>query len=333
MSLLRLIVFLLFAHSISLYSQGELRTQNIGDLELTGGGVIKDCKVAYRVFGSANSDSSNIVIYPTWFAGNTEQLRGLMGKGKIVDTSHYCVIALDALGDGFSSSPSNSNGLFPVISIKDMVNSQYILLTKYLKVMKIHAAIGGSMGGMQVYQWLMSYPSFMKKAVPYVGTPRPAVTDMAIWHNQLAMIETAEKCSLPQEEVMRAPNLVMNLFAYTHEYRNERTNRDSFFVYYNGHRKPQPATFTVENYKAQLRAMMSHDIYDGAMPEDAVKKIKAEVFVIAGKYDNLVYHGPAAEFAKLTGSKLYLSESNCGHICVGCELSTVSEMIDEFLKK
>lgn len=324
-------ILLLALINFNLFAQGELRTQNIGDLQLTGGGEIKDCIVAYRIFGSANIDSSNIIIYPTWFAGNSEQLRGLMGKGKIVDTSNYCVIAIDALGDGFSSSPSNTSLPFPEISIKDMVNSQYILLTKYLNIKKIHAAIGGSMGGMQVFQWLVSYPDFMKKAVPYVGTPRPAVTDMAIWHNQLEMIETAEKCGLPEQEVMRAPNLIMNLLAYTHEYRAERTSRDSFFVYYNSHRRPQPLTFTVENYKAQLKAMIRHDIYDGGNPDDVVKKIKAKVFVIAGRYDNLVYHKPAAEFAKLTGSKIYLSESNCGHICVGCELGKISVIIDEFL--
>ncbi len=335
--MLKKLPLLILLFIISLPAQNDLRTQNIGNLKLTGGGVIKNCIVAYRVWGKANADSSNIVIYPTWFAGSSENLKGLLGKGRIVDTADYCVIGLDALSDGFSSSPSNTKlpagEKFPDISVKDMVNSQYILLTKFLGIRKIHAVIGGSMGGMQTFEWLASYPGFMKKAVPYVGTPRPSLTDLVIWRNQVDMIEMAERCGLPPEEAMRAPNQVMHLFAYTHKYRNEKTPRENLEEYYNSHRKINAPTFTPDNYKSQVKAMIKHDIYNGGKPEEFAPKIKANVFVIVASTDNLVYHGPAVELAKLINAKLHISDSYIGHIFVGNELSTLSPMIDAFLKE
>ena len=57
------------------------------------------------------------MLYPTWFGGKSESLANLIGPDKVVDSEEYFVIAVDALGNGVSSSPSNceyqSNKNFP----------------------------------------------------------------------------------------------------------------------------------------------------------------------------------------------------------------------------
>ena len=104
---------------------------SIGDLLLESGETLRNCKVGYRTAGTLNADKSNVIIFPTWFTGTSDGLwkYELIGPGKLADTDRYFVIAIDALGNGVSSSPSTSisqpGAQFPDISIDNMVNSQY----------------------------------------------------------------------------------------------------------------------------------------------------------------------------------------------------------------
>ena len=122
---------LLFTAVIALHAQDQ-QFAHIGDFKLESGGVIRDCVMGYRTFGKMNSAKNNVVIFPTYFGGSSSDLDSFIGTGKIVDSSVYYVIAVDALADGVSSSPSNSKlqarMQFPQITIRDMVNAEHELL-------------------------------------------------------------------------------------------------------------------------------------------------------------------------------------------------------------
>src|SRR5450432_2243192 len=86
----------------------EQQFASLGDFKLESGEVIRDCRIGYRTFGQLNPEKSNVIIVPTWANGTTAQMDGQFGPNRLIDTTKYYAIAMDALGNGISSSPSNS---------------------------------------------------------------------------------------------------------------------------------------------------------------------------------------------------------------------------------
>jgi homoserine acetyltransferase len=100
---------------------------DLGTCKLAGGGEITSCRLGYRTWGMLDAERSNAVVFPTWFAGTSSNVQDWVGADKLVDPAKYFVIAVDALGDGVSSSPSNSASQhgpqFPSFTMRDTVRS------------------------------------------------------------------------------------------------------------------------------------------------------------------------------------------------------------------
>lgn len=319
-----------------LFSQPKLKIENIGDFKLESDKVIEDCKIAYRTFGKLNEEKSNVILFPTGFAGKSEHLASLIGRELLVDDKRYFVIAVDALGNGNSSSPSNSEKqpgkAFPKFTIRDMVDSQYKLLTKKLGIKHLAGIIGGAMGGMQVFEWIVAYPKFMDKAVSYVGTPKLTSYDLLVWHTELLAIEEGQISGIPDRSILQIVASIQSLVMYTPEYRVRETKRIAFQDFLTETFKNYEKNFSADNWACQIRAIMAHDITESYLGflEGAAEQVKCDMFVIVAKQDHTVLPGPALEFARLINAKTLELDSDCGHIAVGCEIERVSKAVQNF---
>jgi homoserine O-acetyltransferase len=169
----------------------EHRFAELGDVELESGEVLRGFRQSYVTHGTLDRDKSNAVLVCISLTGNHHRLDFLIGAGKALDPARDFIIAADPIGNGLSTSPSNSphqSGMrFPRFTLRDMVECQYRLLTQKFGISRLRAVIGASMGGMQALQWAVSHPLFLHNCV--------AMTPMAKTHPWAVLVtETARSC-------------------------------------------------------------------------------------------------------------------------------------------
>jgi homoserine O-acetyltransferase len=315
-----------------------LQFAELGDFKLESGEVIRDCRIGYRTFGTLNSNQSNAVLFPTWALGTTEQLAGSIGSNKLVDSTKYYVIAVDALANGVSSSPSNSQSQprmkFPKITIRDMVNTQHELLTKTLHLNHVMAVMGISMGGMQTFQWIVSYPDFMDKAIPIVGSPQPTPYDLVFIRAQLRAITTDpdwNNGNYTNNPARVAEAEFLALILTTPDEYNRHMTRERL-VRELDKAKNTPG-FDSNDKIRQLQAITALDVsapFGGDM-ERAAAAVKAKLFVISARKDHAVNPTPALDFALLLRAQTFVMEGDCGHLSPGCESQEVNRSVAAFL--
>ena len=322
----------------------NLQMVNLGDFQLESGEIIHDLKIGYRTLGELNTSKSNAILFPTWFTGTTEDLvERVIGEG-LLDPSKFFVILVDALGDGISSSPSNSTAQphmqFPRFTIRDMVRSQHRLVTEVIGVSHLKAVMGISMGGMQTFEWIVSYPNFMDKAVPIHGSPKLSFYDLLLWTAEVRAIQNdpawAEgEYSSPPLNGMKTVAAINSLAVTTPEYVVNENDPADFTEALGKTEQSIIQGFDANNWIRQGQAMMDHDIFarfEGSM-EKAAAAVRAEVLVVVGSHDHMVTPQPALEFAQYLFAPVVELSSSCGHLSVWCEMENVSQIISRFLEK
>jgi homoserine O-acetyltransferase len=226
---------------------------------------------------------------------------------------------------------------FPKFGIRDMVASQHQLLTQVLHIDHLKAVMGISMGGMQTFQWIVSYPDFVDKAIPIVGSPRLAPFDLMLWkaENDAIMGDPAWK----NGEYTDQPALTLltafeGLAIETPEKFNADTTREKLPEWFAQTQK-QIATFDANNHIRQAQAMMAHDVSAtvGGSMERTAAAVKAKVLVIVSVTDHMVTPGPALEFAQMLHAEVLELRDNCGHLAPGCEMGKVGTAVTGFLAK
>ena len=316
--------------------------QQIGQLhicKLANGRQIEDCFIGYRTWGTLNAQQSNAILWPSWFSGNSNNIAAYVGPDKLIDPAKFFLIAVDALGDGVSSSPSNSSDQhgthFPQFTVRDMVDAEYRLATEVLHLQHLHAVMGISMGGMQTFEWMVKYPTFMDLAVPIVGSPRLTSYDLLLWQAELEAAQDdpmfeggnyTERPKLPLVDFIHT----MNVSTPAHYARN--ISRNDYDKEQEKYYTKGILPFDANDWVAQLQAMIHHDIANGGSMEAAAKKVKAKTLVVVAAQDHMVNPQPALDFVPLVHAQTLVLESDCGHLAPGCESDKMFPAVKAFLE-
>ncbi|WP_157235437.1 MULTISPECIES: homoserine O-acetyltransferase MetX [Methylosinus] len=164
-----------------------------------GGGCVAPLTIAYQTYGELNAERSNAILLCHALTGdqhaaNVHPLTGkpgwwdvMVGPGKPFDTERYFIVSSNVVGGCLGTSgPSSIDpttgrpyGLdFPVVTIRDMVRAQAMLID-HLGIDQLFCVAGGSMGGMQVLQWAASYPERVFSAMPIATAPKHSSQNIA----------------------------------------------------------------------------------------------------------------------------------------------------------
>ncbi|SDR13507.1 alpha/beta fold hydrolase [Thermostaphylospora chromogena] len=149
----------------------------LGDFTLQHGATLRGAKLAYQTYGTLAADRGNAVVYPTWYSGRHWDNEWLIGPGMALDPERYFIIVPNMLGNGLSSSPSNTpppydRARFPRVTVYDNVAAQHRLVTERFGIERLRLVTGWSMGAGQTYQWAVSHPDMVERIAPFCGSSR-----------------------------------------------------------------------------------------------------------------------------------------------------------------
>jgi len=275
----------------------------IGDLKLESGEVIKDFAISYVTHGTLNAKKSNAILMVTAISGNHHRLDFMIGPGKALDTNKYFIICTDAIGNGLTTSPSNSTAQprlqFPKFLIRDMVASQYRLMTEHLGINHVVAVVGPSMGGMQALQWGVTYPAYMDSLVamvPLAKTPAWSVAVMEASRKAITLDPAWNQGNYtsPPEQGIRLWRDILSFLAA----RSPEIYRDQFpgnqldvLPWLQAQETNLIKVFDANDWIYQTWAYDRHDV--GTTPgfngdtAKALQSIKAKTFILLGTKDLL----------------------------------------------
>ncbi|NDV62086.1 homoserine O-acetyltransferase [Puniceicoccales bacterium CK1056] len=301
-----------------------------GAFTFESGEKIPGFTLRYETYGKLNPQKDNAILICHALSGDhhcagihnlNDKKQGwwnnMIGPGKPIDTNKYFIICSNCLGGCQGSTGPKSinpetgnpyNMDFPLVSIRDMVRSQYLLLREGLGVESIYAVIGGSMGGMQVLQWGIDYPDFVRKLIPMATTARQNAQAIAFNEvGRLAVMQDPEWQNGAYGDG-KGPNVglaVARMMAHITYLSDagleEKFGRDK--VKPNEARSQFDAEFQVESYLRYqgqsfisrfdansylylTKALDRFDLFgESGQLEDRVKAIRARTLVVAFKSD------------------------------------------------
>jgi len=148
-----------------------------GDFTLQSGVVLPATRVAYRTHGRLNAARDNVIVYPTHYMGTHDSNAWAIGPGMALDPEKYFIIIPNMLGNGLSSSPSNTPApfdgpRFPLVTVRDNVLLQHRLVTELFGITTLALVTGHSMGAQQSFQWAALFPDMVQRVAPFCGSAR-----------------------------------------------------------------------------------------------------------------------------------------------------------------
>ncbi len=306
-----------------------------GDVTLASGIVLPDVKLAYQTHGTLNAARDNVVVYPTHYSGSHDDNRWLVAPGMALSPDRWFVIMPNMLGNGLSSSPSNTPApfdgpRFPGVTLADNVRLQHRLVTEVFGIDRIALVIGHSMAAQQAFHWGAMFPDMVERIAPFCGSARTSRHNFLFLEGLKAAL-TADAAfaggdyAAPPVSGIRAMARVYAGWAWSQSFFRERLDATRFGLpsleaFLTGLWEPSFQRHDANDLLAMLWSWQQADIgalYDGDFAR-ALGAITAQAMVMPCRTD--LYFPPedsAIEVAHMPAAELRVIPSIWGHMAGG----------------
>jgi homoserine O-acetyltransferase len=323
----------------------------LGNFALQSGTTLGKAKLAYKTHGQLNAERSNAILYPTPFAAQHGDIEWLIASGRALDPDRYFIVVLDQLGNGLSSSPSNTAApydrmRFPAITIFDDVAAQHRLVSEVFGIRQIALVVGWSMGAQQAYQWAVSHPEMVERIAPFCGTAKTTPHNAVFLEGVRAAL-TSDGAWMDGEyrdQPVRGLRALARVYAgwgFSQPFYKEELHRQMGFAslseFLTGFWEQRYSRRDANNLLSMLRTWQQNDV--SATPEfggtltRALGSIRARATVMAAQTD--LYFTPAdieAEAGLIRGARFRVIPTLWGHMAGAGLNPTDSQFIEAEIK-
>ena len=330
--------------------QPTIETDFVADEKFTleSGAILSEIVQHYALYGEINADKSNVSLVFHALTGSAridEWWQNVIGAGKALDTRENAFICINFLGSCYGSTGANSAGFqwkdnkteFPLVTVTDIIRAQKLVLDA-LKIEKLNAVIGGSVGGMCALQFAAEFPETSEKCIPIGACELPAM-GLALNHLQREALRIENGVGLARQIAMlsyKSPELFNKRFARNpnrigENPRESFANRYDIAGYLDYQSEIFKNRFDAETFKIISKAM---DLFE--LSDAEIQKIKAETYFVGISSDWLfppddvknlaerfVANGVQSEYIEMT--------SPDGHDAFLSDTQLMSEILKRFL--
>jgi homoserine O-acetyltransferase len=317
----------------------------IGPFVFENGQRLNTMQVGFVTHGQLNARRDNAVLLLPGTTNTRHSADGYIGPANAFDPERHFIIAFEAIGAGTSSKPSDGLGSdFPIYNIRDLVSSQFRVVTELFGLTRLAAVAGASMGAFQALEWAIAHPLLMERVVLVV----PAVRAGHIFKTVVAAVQEVlkldphwgeDRATMTGSAALRAAVRLYFPWTVSDAYLErmppalvEREIESAI---------DRSSQWNAWDFVRRYQASASHDVgilFEGNI-DTALARVRARTLILSTSSERLLGSTSARELAThIAGSKLVEVPTDRGHlgwraIAGAAESRLIAAKISSFLNK
>lgn len=313
-------------------------------LALESGDVLENVTIAYETYGELNADRSNAIFVAhalTGSASANDWWKTLIGEGKALDPNEYFIICANCIGSCYGSTGPSDGLSFPQITIRDIANGTFALLDA-IGVDSLSLAIGGSFGGMIVFEMALIAPDRVKRIAPLSCGAEHTPWRIAFSSAIRKIIEEGIRSGNTERVFSLARQVAMSSYRSSGEFDERfgrRNNSDGLFEvesYLEHQGEKIVGRFSPYSYITLTKAMELYSVFEGrsGTREEILQRIQQPTLLLGAATDILYPESELRSLAEeLSNAEYHSLDAVWGHDSFLIEEEQINKIVKHFLEK
>lgn len=253
-------------------------------------GTVQDIKFSYQTFGPPLGEAPVVLVNHalsgnSLVTGTNGWWKEVIGEGRVINTSHYTVLAFNMPGNGYDGATKNLLHNYKEFRLKDIAKI-YLLALERLQVKNIFAGIGGSVGGALVWEIAVLQPDLFRHLIP-------VATDYKATQWLKALCKVQDQILNNSDEPIKDARMHAMTFYRTPQSLEQKFGNDTLSNFGRGveewlehHGRKLEERFSLASFKLMNHLLTTTDISNGTGDHlSAASKVQGDIHIITVNSD------------------------------------------------